>query len=86
MNKSDIKTISFWLRSIFLPNSYDSFITKFRLLYLVVSIVCFFINNISSIFTYLAWIFLFAFVISIPLHFYERKKANQTIGGSKTSF
>ena len=75
------------LKNIFLPYFYDDPFIKYRLAYLLIGIILLFWAGLDSIFRYPAYLLLIFFLVSIPIHYYERYRMfklmrNRTMPGS----
>lgn len=62
------------LRHIFLAASYDDPVVRYRLWYFALAIAAFILTFWASFLKYLGWAFLLLFLVSVPLHFYERAR------------
>ena len=75
MNNNKNKDLALSIaKNIFLPSSFDDPFIRYRLGYLIVGIVLFFFGGWGTIFTYLGYLFLIMFFVSIPIHYYERSR------------
>lgn len=62
------------LGNIFRASSYDDPVVRHRALYLVLAVAAFILSAWAGIFKYLGWLFLLLFLVSVPLHYYERAR------------
>lgn len=62
------------LRNIFLASSYDDPVVRHRTIYLVLAVAAFILGAWAGVFTYLGWLLLLLFLVSVPLHYYERAR------------